>query len=336
MKKHTIFCLLAGAALILGCAKEKSTSDNADNKAYIEAWLKNNYPGSNATGVGIYILDDKQGSGNAYSGEPFLLVRYNIEDMDGNITHTTEIPVAQQLGTFDVASHYYGPAIFYTGEETLSPGLEEIFKGMRVGGTRKALVPSWLMGYKRYKNADEYFRKVDGNENSNLIYTFTLDDFFSDIDAWEKGKLGQYIAQNVSGATPLEEGLYYKKLKAGKDNVNFPSDTTVYINYTGRLMNGQVFDTTVQDTAKVYNIYRSGKTYEPVQIHWNEEAENLTMGESLTTMVPGFSKSLFAMHPGEKGRAWFISSLGYGSSGSGNIIPSYATLVFDFEFVDKP
>ncbi|MBO6083104.1 MAG: FKBP-type peptidyl-prolyl cis-trans isomerase [Bacteroidales bacterium] len=336
MKKHTIIGLLIGAALVMGCAKQKDTSDNADNKAYIEAWLKNNYPGINPTGVGIYILSEQPGTGKTYNGETFIQVRYNVEDMDGNITSTTDIPIAQQLGTYNISSNYYGPVIYYTDEEVLSAGLEEIFSGMRVGGTRKALVPAWLMSSKHYSNPDDYYRKVNGDNFKNTIYTFTLEDFFTDVDAWEKGILNAHIAQHVAGATQLEDGLFYKQLKAGQD-MAFPADTTVYINYTGRLMNGQVFDTTVKDTAKVYDVYKSGKSYEPIAIHWGESADKITMGDSFTSVVDGFSKSLYAMHPGEKGRAWFISSLGYGSSGSSSgIIPAYATLIFDFEFVDAP
>ena len=337
MKNNTILWLLLGAALISGCAKEKNASDNADNKAYIEAWLDARHPGVKPSGNGIYILDETAGDGAAYNGEDYIRVRYVIEDMDGTISSTTETRTAQQLGTYDLSSNYYGPVIFYTAGNTMSAGLEDIFSGMRKGGMRKVLVPAWLMGYKRYDSADEYFRKVDGDSYSNTVYTMYLDDFFTDVTAWELSTLKAYLAENQIGAVPLDEaGLFYKKTGTGNESITFPKDTSIYINYTGRLMNGQVFDTTVRDTAKVHGIYKSSKTYEPVKINWGEQYSDLTMGTSGSSPVEGFTKTLFQMHPFEKGTAWFVSDLGYGSSGSSSIIPGYATLVFDFEIVPEP
>ena len=60
------------------------------------------------------------------------------------------------------------------------------------------------------------------------------------------------------------------------------------------------------------------------------------MGSSGSTMIEGFAKTLFQMHPGEKGLGAFISDKGYGSSGSGNIIPSYSPLIFEIELVPEP
>ena len=42
------------------------------------------------------------------------------------------------------------------------------------------------------------------------------------------------------------------------------------------------------------------------------------------------------MHAGEKASFVFGYDLGYGSSGSGNMIPAYAALRFDIEMVPEP
>ena len=54
------------------------------------------------------------------------------------------------------------------------------------------------------------------------------------------------------------------------------------------------------------------------------------------SVVGGFSNGLFAMHAGEKASFVFGYDLGYGSSGSGNLIPAYAALRFDVELVPAP
>jgi FKBP-type peptidyl-prolyl cis-trans isomerase len=114
-----------------------------------------------------------------------------------------------------------------------------------------------------------------------------------------------------------------------------PNDTTVYINYTGRrVYDGQVFDTTVADTAKYYHIYNPSKKYAPVPVTWAEKPTEIKLDGS--SVVGGFAHGLYAMHPGEKASFCFGFDLGYGSSGSGKLIPGYAALQFDVELVPEP
>lgn len=334
MRTNKIAWLLIGAALLTGCAKSVSTSDNEDNRTYIEAWLAKNHPGVSASGTGIYILEDKAGTGTAYNGQDYVYIRFTTKDLNGNISTTTDARTAQQLGTYD-KTYFYGPEVIYAGSQSLNVGVEDMLKGMKVGGTRTALIPNWLMGYKRYDDAETYYKKASASDYSNTIYTITLEDTFTDETAWETDSLARYLWEAYPYIPKVEDGLYYQKL-AGTSTHAIPADTTVYINYTGRLLNGQVFDTTDEKTAKIAGIYSSSKTYEPTQVNWGETYSDLSMGSSGSTMIEGFAKTLFQMHPGEKGVGAFISGKGYGSSGSGNIIPSYSPLIFEIELVPEP
>ena len=334
MKTKKIIWLLMGAALVAGCAKDAKTSDNEDNKAYIEAWLAKNHPGVNPSGIGIYVLDNQPGTGKTLSDQGYIYVSYTTRDMDGNIGVSTEADIAKQLGTYD-KTYYYGPQVMAIGNEVLNVGVEEMLKGMQVGGTRTALIPAWLMGYKRYKDADTYYRKASGDDYSNTIFTFTLEDIIDDETIWETDSLARYLGKHHSGMTKLEEGIYYQKL-SGSSTAKMPNDTTVYINYSGRLLNGQIFDTNVANTAKVAGIYVSGHTYEPTEVHWGEKYSDMNMGSQNSPMIEGFARILYEMHPGEKGIGAFISSKGYGESGSGNRIPPCAPLIFEIELVPQP
>ena len=95
-----------------------------------------------------------------------------------------------------------------------------------------------------------------------------------------------------------------------------------------------MFDTTVADTAKVYNIYSPSRTYAPVAVTWAEDAKSIKLSGS--TVVDGFAFGLKAMHAGEKASFCFGYNLGYGSSGSGSMSPGYAALQFDIELVPQP
>ena len=99
---------------------------------------------------------------------------------------------------------------------------------------------------------------------------------------------------------------------------------------------GMAMEDLRREYAKIAGIYSSSKTYEPTQVNWGEAYSDLSMGSSGSTMIEGFAKTLFQMHPGEKGIGAFISGKGYGSSGSGNIIPSYSPLIFEIELVPEP
>ena len=115
------------------------------------------------------------------------------------------------------------------------------------------------------------------------------------------------------------------------------ADTTIYINYTGRLLNGRVFDTTVADTAKMYGIYSSSKTYSPISVQYNhDDYTGITITSNKTSVIDGFSYMLWRMGPFEEGTGIFLSKLGYASSGSGSAIPAYSPLRFDIEVVEKP
>lgn len=337
MRKNTIAWLLLGAALAAGCAKERANTDNADNKTFIEAWLKSRYPGVGASGIGIYILDDKPGTGAAYNGEDYIYAEYTSRDLDGNIMSTTDRKVSQQIGTYQ-PSYFYGPAVIHSGDQSLQAGLEEMIKGMKAGGTRTALIPNWLQTYNRYGNADLYLKKVNAGDNVHAIYTITLKQIIGNEETWELDSLNRYLAVNAPDAVAVkgEEGLFYRQITPPTDTTSFPKDTTIYINYIGRLLNGQVFDTTIKDTARVHQIYSSSKSYTPVAISWAEEPAGIKMGSNRSDVIEGFYKTLYQMRTFEKGAGYFVSSKGYSSTGSGNSIPAYSPLIFEVEIVEKP
>ena len=62
------------------------------------------------------------------------------------------------------------------------------------------------------------------------------------------------------------------------------------------------------------------------------------MGDSSSSssLIGGFQKTLWKMRHYEKGVGLFYSLYGYGYSGSGKKIPSFAPLMFEVEIVDKP
>lgn len=339
------FCGITAAVITMAgaCAKEVTESKNEDNKLYLDAWMSVHHPGVQPTGLGVYIIEDQPGAGEAVTDDDYYyFINYTSTDLDGNISSTSEEKVAQQTGSY-TKGNYYGATVVMDSYYVTQPGILDAIKGMRIGGTRKVVVPGWLnstistsSGEKYYTTAEEFYQNKSG---SNAIYTITLTDKTDNINKWEVDSLERYTARMMNDVDSTFYGYYYQQLKEPTDTTTFPTDTTFYINYTGRLLNGQVFDTTIEDTAKFYGIYSSSNTYEPKMVQLSENYTDITLGGSSSsdgsTTINGFAYCLSKLKSYEKGVCAFYSALGYSYSGSGNVIPSFAPLTFEIEIVDK-
>lgn len=336
MRKSLLWITLA-AALAAGCAKPVQVGLNDANKEFLEAWMFIHYPNVPPTSDGIYIVGDQAGTGSALGNPetlPYLLVEYTTRDLDGNVTNTTSKVLSQQIGTYE-ENNFYGPEVWRRPNYGVLVGVEKTLSTMKVGGKRTAVIPGWLLSSKVYGEPDYCFKKASG---TNAIYEIEVVNGLNDIVKWEIDSLCSYLANNypsVAAADSLKYGYYYVRSKEPEnESVSFAKDTTIKINYTGRLLNGTVFDTTIKDTAKFYGIYSASKTYEPVSMNMKEEYAESTFSSGDSKAIDGFSYTLSIMHPGESGTALFYSALGYADSGSGKTIPGYSPLRFDIEIVE--
>lgn len=356
--KASYFLIPAAAAILFSCAESAPVETNASSKRYMEAWIETNHP----TAVqnrenGIWTIEETPGTGTLISVEsaPYVFVTFTRKGLDGSIASTNIEEVARQIGSY-TASGYYGDNIWHTGENYMLKGLEEALDGMRVGGSKTIAIPSWLMTYKRYSKESSYYKNSSGN--SHAIFEFTVNDYTLDIKEWQGHRLQQFSDEYLGGidstAHTADEGaykfgFYWKSVKdpvfedgVDPDSFEMPSDTTVYINYVGRYIDGKVFDTNIKDVAKDAGLYNASTDYSPKAIIWASEPTSLKMttaddaesSNSASSVVTGFAYAIYKMRPYEKVITAFWSGLGYGDSGSGSI-PAFCPLVFEIEMVDK-
>ena len=362
--KKTFFTILymAAALAAVSCAKTEATGPNDAYQRYFEAWMHINHPEAQPTGIGIYIMENDLGTGETVGEEGYALIDYKITDLEGNITSYSDAQTAKQLGSYKETT-YYGPNFWTVVETTLPAGVRAAIVGAPVGTHRKVIIPSWLMSYQAYDNEEDYLNpplkkgdEYDASSYSNSIYEFTIVDYTKDMDQWQIDSIGRFFANKtvridgkpanetfvtesgaqMTAADSVSTGFYYKQLRAPEDTTSFAKDTTIYINYVGKLLNGLVFDTNIERVAKDNGLYSATRTYGPTTIKWGEEYSELTMGSEGSSVIAGFSKTLWEMRPMEKGVGVFYSNLGYSYSGSGSSIPGYAPLIFEVEIVAKP
>ena len=327
---------LLGVAAFLAAACNKNTGEgtNVALKRQFDAWRAIHYPAA-VEKDGIYIIEDTPGTGPAWDKyQSITFMTYTMRSLDGTVSYNTDEQWAKQLGEWD-QTYYYGAQVVPTGKDATYAGLDILLEGMRQGGTRTAIIPSWMMTYDRYDSLSKYLEK--STDTPSMIYTVTFLDQTDNLSEYEFRQMKEYATEKWDVTDTLSTAAVFFKSFTHFDEEpdEMPNDTTVYINYTGRrISDGQVFDTTVADTAKFYNIYNPSKKYAPVPVIWAETAKEIKL--SGNSVVDGFAHGLKAMHADEKASFVFGYNLGYGSSGSGKLIPSYAALQFDIEMVPQP
>lgn len=341
--KKTVILALCAATMLLGrsCSKAPKVGINDAAKKYLDAWIKVNHPEAKKVSPGVYILNETPGSGvpvGNVEDHHYVRIDYTTRDLNGNVIKTTDARMAQQIGTYNETA-YYGPEILYRGVASkntfnIQAGMEALLRNMNEGGCVSAIVPGWFATFERYDSEEQYLSTVSGESG---IYDIRLVDAISDITAWEIDSVARYAAVH-DFPDSLKYGFYYRQLAPPTDNSPLSTGTVININYTGRRLDGQVFDTTVKDTAKVHNIYKSSSTYSTAQMYIDaDDYTKIKMGSSSdgSEVVDGFALMVSQMKVGEKGVALFYSGRGYKDSGSGNLIPGFCPLIFEVEVTGK-
>ncbi|MBL4586617.1 MAG: FKBP-type peptidyl-prolyl cis-trans isomerase [Flavobacteriales bacterium] len=152
--------------------------------------------------------------------------------------------------------------------------------------------------------------KVSDKESRKLVETF-----FNDLNKQRLQKnlaVGEvFLKDNGSkaGVITTESGLQYIVLKEGEGDSPTTADQ-VRVHYTGKLLNGKVFDSSVERNEPVVFFVRA--------------------------VIPGWTEALQLMKPGAEYKLFIPSALAYGERGGpkGSGIGPNEVLIFDVKLID--
>jgi peptidylprolyl isomerase len=196
---------------------------------------------------------------------------------------------------FDSSVKRGQPIKFPLGQGRVIKGWDEGLQLMRSGDKFRLIIP--------------YQLAYGENGRGNSIPPKT--DLIFDVELVYNQPEVKIEAYNVAGKDTIVTKSGLKMIPVKLTDLQKPSKgQNVTVHYTGYLMDGKIFDSSV-------------KRDEPIKFQ-----------VGLSKVIKGWDEALLLMKKGEKYRLVIPPELAYGAKGAGGVIPPNATLIFDVNLVD--
>lgn len=276
----------------------------------LEKYIDVNNITAQPTESGVYYIETKRGKGLSPQPDYYASAHFTVHILGRDML----------FSTLDRGE----PIEFKLGSQFENPGFQEALGLMREGGKANVIVPSSMA----------FGAQGAGNgivpPFTSLYYEIELVDVITP-DEWERRQaereakqqaemvqkeqeeevlLQKFLKDNdITPTTVLPGGLVYVEKEAGT-GAQPAEGQNVKVNYTGKLINGNVFDSSF------------------------DRGEPITFVIGRGAVIEGWDKGIALMKEGGKAMLIIPSSMGYKDRGAGNVIPPYATLIFDVELLE--
>jgi FKBP-type peptidyl-prolyl cis-trans isomerase len=135
--------------------------------------------------------------------------------------------------------------------------------------------------------------------------------------------IDNYLKEKSIVAQKTSSGLRYVIEKQGQSNMA-TTGQTVRINYSGFLLDGRCFDSSIESVARANNVYNEQRQpYEPIE---------LVLG--YRQVIAGWEEAIGLMNKGSKMTVYIPSGLAYGPQRRSELIAENSILMFQMELVD--
>jgi FKBP-type peptidyl-prolyl cis-trans isomerase FklB len=218
-----------------------------------------------------------------------LLILAGISSVYAQKTYTEDQKASYYIG-LDIAQNMKRQG-FNVDPDLLAQAMKDEF-GDKTKLFPKEEMSAFMQGFMQKQNEKRMaIEKAKAEENKKKGNDFLA-----------KNKLNKNIKTTASG-------LQYEILKEGDGKAKPTATSTATVIYTGKMIDGTIFDSTEKNGGK------------PAEL-------------SLAGVIKGWTEGIQLMSKGAKYRFYLPAELAYGDNGAGNIIPPGSTLIFDVELVD--
>ncbi len=324
MKKVAILILALSAITMNAQVNGKGLKGNNPTTGKT---VKSSYPGYKKTENGLYVKFYKQNEKGVKPKESdvvkvVLLYKTNKDSIlfdskqNPNGTDFIEFPLAKPTfkGSFEDAL-----SMMSAGDSaSFLINADSLF--LKTFGSKE--VPAFIEK-KSMLNFVVKLEKITSKEEAEKENTKKMEEkkaMMESLKNNEPSTLAKYLEENKITVKPTLSGLYYIEKTPG-NGTKPTKGSKVKVNYTGRLLDGSVFDTSDEAAAKLAGVFDQRRPYQPIEF---------PLGEG--KVIPGWDEGISLMSIGTKGQLIIPSSIGYGEQGAGPI-PPFSTLVFDVELI---
>jgi FKBP-type peptidyl-prolyl cis-trans isomerase FkpA len=238
--------VLVGLVLFNSCKKEYESIQSIDDRKLEEYFTKNNITAvKDPKGTGFYYQITSPGAGDLFQNTDSVLYKITLKSLFNGTTYYTT-PSTGNLGNkvgytsqLQVgAPSTNNPQGVYA---SLSP-ISTAIRALKPGGSAKVFLPSYLAFG---KNGEAGIGVPSNDVIEITISTFTE----KSQAALDESIIKAFIAsKGIANAVRDATGVYYVVSQNGTGTEPIDLSTNVTYNYTGRLLNGTVFETNTAGT----------------------------------------------------------------------------------------
>lgn len=296
--KLSLFTVLLATVLFTSCKKEYDsiqTVDDAKITAYIQKNNLTNVMIQDPAKTGFYYQVLTPGTGELFKNSDSVLYSVTLKSLESG-TQYLQSSVNGNLGNYvGYTNSFYNGSLATTAFNI--PAIRSAILALKPGGSARIIIPSYLA----------FGKNGAGNIPSNEIIDFTITtSVFKKQYELDDNRITSFLAAKglTTSAVKDPSRIYYIVNTLGTGGVIDGKESTIVAKYTGRLLDGTVFDSSTDGTFSV----------------------------SLSSVILGWGNIIPKFPVGSKIRIFIPSDLAYSSSGSGSVGPNMP-LDFDIEIV---
>jgi len=264
---------------------------------------------------GVELKYFKNGSGQEIEDGQIVMINLQYFDYDGNelLNKVGNDPVVLQKD-----SSWESSGIIYNVIDNLVKGdsvffqltTEQFFKNapqsVEVPDSVKNKMISFYCGIQDVMSQNEFedFQRIQYEKMQQEMEQQSNDQLSIDLEL-----IDNYLKENNITAKSVDSGLRYVITKMGSGENAAPGDN-VTVHYTGMLLNGEKFDSSLD----------------------RNQPFSFQLGQGM--VIRGWDEGITYFNKGSEGTLYIPSTLGYGASGAGGVIPPNAVLIFEIQVLD--